>query len=410
MAKTSVRVEPVGKADVAGRGRHNSRTGRLAAHVDPLRTCFNTPLYGGDDAVEAIWQDIAGCDQARAGNGPVCAEMLSSFPLKLIGREKLTAAVAVECLASPIFQTWVDTTLEVMRRHGLIHADLHMDEETPHIQGFCSVKTDRKVGKRDRSNKSKVVLNYAAHWGVQGDKKTKDFCFAAGCVSHDPKRLAKVEEKYGMMYDPSATPMGKLQTEFAEAYKAAGLDLDRGESVLTTGKRHKTFYEHRAEEERKAVEAEIDSKNAERLAAYREQAEERLRSDKALIDAATKQVEEAKRKAQEEVAWAEAALEEAKAEARCIKERAMADVATVKAHYDALRGLGETLLGVRNVAEGAVEYLKQLREAADQQFRTAIWRGAQELRRAVRQAVETVEAQTKDEVYDEAEERLDLRM
>ena len=34
----------------------------------------------------------------------------------------------------------------------------------------------------------------------------------------------------------------------------------------------------------------------------------------------------------------------------------------------------------------------------------------QELRRAVRQAVETVEAQTKDDVYDEAEERLDLRM
>ena len=310
MAKTSVRVEPIGRGDVRNRGGHNSRKGSKAAHIDETRTCFNMTLYGGDDAVEDIYMDIEGVDNQRAG-GPVCAEIVSSFPLELIGEkegQKLTPEICSRCLASPVFQTWVDATIEGMRRHGLIHADLHMDEDTPHIQAFLSIKTERKVGKRDRSGKSKTVLNYAHFWSIEGDKKTKDFYFAAGKVSDNPKKLARVEEKYGMKYDPSITPTGKLQTEFAELYQSAGLDMKRGESVLTTGVRHKSFHKKRAEDERKAVEAEIAEKNAKLLAEYKIQAEAKLAQDKAEIDKTT---EQAKAKADEDKAQAEAKAREA---------------------------------------------------------------------------------------------------
>ena len=358
MAKTSVRVEPVARGDVRNRGGHNSRKGSKAAHIDETRTCFNMTLYGGDDAVEDIYMDIEGVDNQRAG-GPVCAEIVSSFPLALIGEkegQKLTPGICSKCLASPVFQTWLDMTIEGMRRHGLIHADLHMDEDTPHIQAFLSIKTERKVGKRDRSGKSKTVLNYAHFWSIEGDKKTKDFYFAAGKVSDNPKKLARVEEKYGMKYDPSITPTGKLQTEFAELYQSAGLDMKRGESVLTTGVRHKSFHEKRAEDERKAVESKIADKNAKMLAEYKVQAEAKLAQDKAEIDRTT---EQAKAKAEADLAVQVAsAAAAARARAKADEDKAQAEAKAKEAEQARIKAEEEAQKEVREVA-ATVAWLKE---------------------------------------------------
>ena len=413
MAKTSVRLEPVGKADIAGRGRHNSRTGYIPENVDPSRTAFNVPLIG-DDACEAIWQDIAGLDQARAGRREiVCAEVVSSFPTELLGNVSSGAKGAIECLESPIFQTWIDTTLEVMRKHGAFHAVLHMDETTPHIHAFLSIKTERKGAKRDRSGKSKFVLNYAAHWGMKGDKKTKDFYFAAGKVSHKPERLAEVEKLYNMKYDPAITPLGKLQTEFAEAYQSAGLNMERGESVLTTQERHKSFHEKEADDKRKAIEAEIDRENQEKLEQYRKQSQNDFNDAKADVDAeidaqieaykqrtkeklqaainAENEAEQRKQSAEKSLKEARQAQIEAQQKAKQVVEQSKADLDTVKAHFKALKEAGSALFGLNSQAKGMVAYLNDMRFASDEKYKSAIWNGAQELRAAIKNTAETVE-------------------
>ena len=432
MAKTSVRLKAIGRSDIAGLAGHNDRKGYTPYNVDASRTVFNIDLIGGNDAYEAIMMDITGCDQARAGKRElVCAEIISSFPVvELLGVDSETPQGAVMCLTNPMFEKWVDTTLEVLRRHGCIHAVLHMDEKTPHIHGVCSVKIKREGAKRDRSGKSPYVLNYAAYWNMKGDKKTKDFYFAAGKLSKRPESLAQLEKQYGMKYDPSATPLGRLQSEFADAYLAVGLDMERGESVLKTHVRHKSHHEKHAEDERRRMEAEIDNRNASLLQEYREQAEKKMAEDRAKIDAERQNIknllmaaalasadaekakaaaEQARTEAIQEKTEAAKAKAEATREAARIKEQAMADVEAVKAHFKNLRVSGKILFGLDDKARGMVNFLIEMNNAADERYGRSVWPRAHEMRDAIAQAVQDMkETAAQDAGYKEAAQRLKL--
>ena len=447
MAKMVVRLEAVKRRDIAGRGRHNSRTGYVPERIDKTRMPLNMTLVGSDDACEAIWQDILGCDMARGkvdGGNDVCAELVLSFSPDWI-KELDGACAATELLADEKFNRWIDTSVAVLKRHGCIHAVLHMDEDTPHIHAFTSVKTERQGAKRDRSGKSQYVLNYAAHWSVDGDKKTKDFYYNAGRVSHNPKRLAAIEKKYGMKYDPEKTPCGKLQLEFYRAYADAGLDLERGESVLTRQARHKTFQQHALDMEVEKIKSEAEKaksdakkaiKKAEKAkavaqaeserAAQATQAAVQAKADaqaeidkaahaKAVAQNETERAAQAAQAAAQAQAEAQAEIDKA-AQAKAVAQNetqraAQAAQAAAQAKAEAqqrhaamlelsskaielvegIKTLSSSLLALDVKGKGLVAYLQEMKRLADEKYKYAVFEEQRLYREAIDNALKTAE-------------------
>ena len=412
MAKMVVRLEAVKRRDIAGRGRHNSRTGYVPERIDKTRMPLNMTLVGSDDACEAIWQDILGCDMARGkvdGGNDVCAELVLSFSPDWI-KELDGACAATELLADEKFNRWIDVSVDVLKRHGCINAVLHMDEDTPHIHAFTSVKTERQGAKRDRSGKSQYVLNYAAHWSVDGDKKTKDFYYNAGRVSHNPKRLAAIEKKYGMKYDPEKTPCGKLQLEFYQAYADAGLDLERGESVLTRQARHKTFQQHALDMEVEKIKSE-----AEKAKSDAKKAIKKAEKAKAVAQAESERAAQAAQAAAQAQADAQAEIDratQAKAVAQNETQRAaQAAQAAAQAKTDAqqrhaamlelsskaielvegIKTLSSSLLALDIKGKGLVAYLQEMKRLADEKYKYAVFEEQRLYREAIDNALKTAE-------------------
>lgn len=260
MSFVVARVEPIKRKNIFAVARHNERLGELQLHVDKEKSFYNLTLIGESDLASDLLDDISGCDMARksgeAGEDSVAAELILSFSPEWLGIENGIKKDDIEILnGDSRFKQWIDRSVKFLYERGCIHADLHMDEKTPHIHAIMSVKVKRESKAKTekskrRSKKSEYVLNYKSLYGAKDNIE-----FQLSRAAKNPKILADLEKKYGRKYNPAETKLGQLQEQYANIMSDLG--LEKGISVLDTHARHTT----KAQWEQKRKKEELEEKH-----------------------------------------------------------------------------------------------------------------------------------------------------
>ncbi len=286
--KLAVSIKKVKRGAIQATHRHNMRQDVehwSTEHVDKERIPYNMILIG-KNVKDDITEDIAGCDmKCNMKRNPqedvIAAEYIISFgkPWTEMGIPDgpLTKETCENLKTNPNFLAWLVAVRQTLEKdERCVNAILHLDEETPHVHAVCSVKEKRESKAKTsksarRSKKSEYVLSYNSYYGA--DRLTYQLGRATG------EKRKKLEEKYGVTYDSTQTPLGMLQTRL---WKKIGkpFGLDRGEAASVTGIKHETPTEYRLRIAREKADADTRKK----IEAYQEKVADNVASEKKEID------------------------------------------------------------------------------------------------------------------------------
>ncbi len=114
--------------DIEATGNHNTRE-KMPPNADPVRTPLNRILIGeGKTPAEAIHQRLLDCGIVPRKNAVLALEVLATAGLPFFTAKNLDPWIA---------KTLALTELKV-GKGNLVHAALHLDESTPHLQMFAT--------------------------------------------------------------------------------------------------------------------------------------------------------------------------------------------------------------------------------------------------------------------------------
>lgn len=211
--------------NVAGSGAHTYRRKDMAPNADPKKLGRNRTLIGTpDDVLGDVRKRVETLGQPRK-NAVLCVEhLLTASPEFFKGQ---TAAFV---------QSWARENIKFLAdrygRQNVVHAALHMDEETPHIVAYVVPEVGGKLNARalfgGRDKLRQLQTDYADRFqvyglnrGVEGSKAKHRTVknFYASLDQIETKALAKLEE----LKTPIRPPDISLTTVLSKDKRAAEL-------------------------------------------------------------------------------------------------------------------------------------------------------------------------------------------
>ncbi len=139
-----------------------SRTPDGSSAIDPLRTHLNTVLHGPStqqEALEQLWKQGVKKPTAQAER-PYVQTVLSASPSYFRGKDQGPGE-----WDSAALDGWVEATMKWLRKtygNDLVHASLHLDEDTPHIHVLVVPTYERKPRKPGRRKKGETPDEFEA--------------------------------------------------------------------------------------------------------------------------------------------------------------------------------------------------------------------------------------------------------
>ena len=163
-SQVSCRVEPV-KTDekLAGLAAHIDRTQiKPQEHIDATRTPFNRVLVGSGDVFGDVKAMIGKYKKAHKDTTP-CAELV------LTAKREWFDEISPEWrkgVFTPQMQNWIDSNLQFLKDAypGLVSADMHLDEEAPHIHAMVVPLVTYRISYR-RGSKEVTRIAYNRVFG-----------------------------------------------------------------------------------------------------------------------------------------------------------------------------------------------------------------------------------------------------
>jgi len=236
--------------NIAGSGAHTYRRKGMAPNADPLRLGKNRTIVGTpDDVLGDVKQRVEALGQPRK-NAVLCVEHL------------LTASPEFFKGKTPAFvRSWAKENMQFLAdrygRQNVVHAVLHMDEETPHIVAYVVPEVGGKLNARalfgGRDKLRQLQTDYADRLqvfgldrGVEGSKARHRTVknFYATLEEVETRALAKLEELKTPITPPEASLLSVLSKdrraaelaawEKKEATRTAQLIKAAGKAVTTS--------------------------------------------------------------------------------------------------------------------------------------------------------------------------------
>lgn len=215
--KAVFRVQPMTSKSLSGASKHQLRT-TAETHIDPARTKHNRVVFGSGDLVQDIKQGSEGIPLASKRTTIIAAEAVMTANQTYFDE---ICPKWREGEINPAMQKWIDKSMEWIQKNcpgKVVAADLHLDEQAPHLHVFIVPVTEYEQKFRHGS-KQVEKINYRK------------------CFSDNVQTLKKARTDERSDLD---TKLGRLQTDYGDFMKPCG--LERG--IRNSRAKHKKIRQH----------------------------------------------------------------------------------------------------------------------------------------------------------------------
>lgn len=236
-----IRVNKLKAGDLAGVERHNLRIGTPEPNVDPSRSHLNRYITAGNHGLKnSIDKRIkdAGVKRKVRPDAVLGIEVMMTASPEFFDADMRAGKSAK-------LEEWIKDSIKYVYElaggeENVVQLVLHMDEETPHIQGVFVPLTDDapSTAKKKKATTEKAIALNAKPWTSPGKWQRMWTTYAAAMAKHG---LRRGEFRLENEAPQEHTTLKAGREEVIQVAKRAEVKADRAETHV-----HETLAKHQA--------------------------------------------------------------------------------------------------------------------------------------------------------------------